>query len=517
MFCSKCGNELSEGAKFCGKCGERVENRRNQLSAGIHEPEQNTTGRIGTGNNSLNMQMPRMGTTPPMTGEAAKKAGSAKNTVKRRLAVIIPLCVAAVAAVAVLVFMAATWKNDDKRVRRIYYPYSLALEERDYYMSWLPRIGVIGEYDSDGRPLKEIPFSTAGVDVDGVRYYEYDARRNLIKVRSSEECFALEYDARGNLTKVELTENDGFDADALQLYIIYEYDAFGNLIKLTVYNGDGSVDKWMDCEYDASGNPIKVTHKYSYSGNELRGDYVECQYDASGDLIKEISRDLDGSSRGYREYEYDAFGKQIKVTEYDAGGNLVSYEECGYDAGGNLVSKAQYRWEDGKLYQSGLCEYNGDGNVVRRMQRDSNGINSTGSFVCEYDAQGRQIKVACYHAEDFNDYYYIYQAYVDDVREYCVYEYDEDGNFAKIAVYDGTETLQYYVVYEYDKVGNITKFSVYDGTETLCYYAIYEYSGDGSKISETDYDGQGSILTEEDMIHYESGSGSVLSVFTKLK
>ena len=25
MFCNKCGNELIAGAKFCGKCGQKVE------------------------------------------------------------------------------------------------------------------------------------------------------------------------------------------------------------------------------------------------------------------------------------------------------------------------------------------------------------------------------------------------------------------------------------------------------------------------------------------------------------
>ena len=30
MFCSKCGNSLPEGAKFCNECGEKIiENRKN--------------------------------------------------------------------------------------------------------------------------------------------------------------------------------------------------------------------------------------------------------------------------------------------------------------------------------------------------------------------------------------------------------------------------------------------------------------------------------------------------------
>ena len=35
MFCNKCGNELISGAKFCGKCGQKVEEEESSTLSGV--------------------------------------------------------------------------------------------------------------------------------------------------------------------------------------------------------------------------------------------------------------------------------------------------------------------------------------------------------------------------------------------------------------------------------------------------------------------------------------------------
>lgn len=126
MFCSKCGNELPEGAAFCGKCGAKAE-----IGPSGSESAASETGNVPSGMGTAASEMgsmlseagnalsetetasSEMGSMPPGTGNVSSGAGTAssgkkaeekKPGGKKPLAAIIAAA-AAVAAVAVGVIL----------------------------------------------------------------------------------------------------------------------------------------------------------------------------------------------------------------------------------------------------------------------------------------------------------------------------------------------------------------------------------------------------------------------------
>lgn len=53
MYCSKCGTKLSEGVKFCPKCGKQTSVTNSEVTNSDALPDKNASGVIDTGNNNL--------------------------------------------------------------------------------------------------------------------------------------------------------------------------------------------------------------------------------------------------------------------------------------------------------------------------------------------------------------------------------------------------------------------------------------------------------------------------------
>lgn len=53
MYCSKCGTKLSEGVKFCPKCGKQTSVTNSEVTNSDALPDKNASGVIDTGNNSF--------------------------------------------------------------------------------------------------------------------------------------------------------------------------------------------------------------------------------------------------------------------------------------------------------------------------------------------------------------------------------------------------------------------------------------------------------------------------------
>lgn len=560
MFCSKCGNELSEKAKFCAKCGAgtgRASNRAvvsDMPGKGMSVPIRNQGAVQGAGNGAFSA--PYLGTTP-MKDEAAVKA-------KKKKTMIVSLCAAA-AVLAVAVIAVVILRGNHSRVRRIYYPDSPKLKEMEddygdtfgYWAWWLDFdfSGAVIDYDADGRPIREFALGDGGIAVDwGRMNYEYDARGNLVRVSSGgERATILEYDAHGNLIKV-LGDSDGDFAPEGD-YLIFEYDASGNRIKRMEYEEDGTLRCCYEWEYDASGNEIKsIRYDYDRDGSI---DYY-CEYDAFQNLVKSVWYNEDGSVRGdsaYRyeydasgnltkvmcrgesgnyylcdAYEYNAFGDEVKHVGYRGDGSVSDYFDAQYeyDVQGKVTRRYYERVSDcnsdyeysevGESYYE--YEYDASGNLIREEVRRWRDGNFSGSESREYNADGNLIR----KEERWNDGSELWEYNADgNVVKHMSYdadgmiqsrsydcEYDSLGRRIKMTEYAQGGSLEEYYVYEYDNDWNITKISYYDETETNVWNRTYEYDRAGNVTKGACYGGTQNLIYE--CTYQYNGNGEITKI-----
>lgn len=220
--------------------------------------------------------------------------------------------------------------------------------------------------------------------------------------------------------------------------IVYEYDENYRKLKVEEIDYNGNVRSSSDYKYDAYGNDI--------------GD-DECEYDSNKNIIKRTSRYADtGSVNTVIDYEYDANGNVVKekiytyAKDYKEGSSKPVYPnvaEYKYNADGKLTEKRTYL-DDGKItdWYKTVYKYNSDGRLTE------------------------QIKYNCYTDAEF-----------ENERATC--EYDADGNFTRVVVYEyeskyvgedqdekvRVEEIKLEYVYSYDGNGNLTKFVLYEGEE----------------------------------------------------
>lgn len=293
-----------------------------------------------------------------------------------------------------------------------------------------------------------------------------------------EESF---YDAQGNMTRT--ARYDGYDGRLIEERF-YDYDARGNLIREG--RSDGSYLE--EYAYDDAGNQISwiIKTPSSYSEEIWR-------YDNYGNRICRLSRSSpDGEMNGTRwEYEYDSQGRTIKKTECDnASGKIWTETEYSYETRGNMniVTETRYRFINNagtrNRYFDGIEEYvyDNNGNEIKSAEftvdKHKQVVDRSVLVPMDYqehvyDSQGNLIKSDCYMVplgayDDQDKYVYdldtkmLIPASGDRCvvpRDLSEYNYDSLGNLIRLTntqymsgVYAGTDVTEY----EYDSQGNRT-------------------------------------------------------------
>ena len=326
------------------------------------------------------------------------------------------------------------------------------------------------QYDSTGVKTREYK--------DDV-LYEFDAEGRIIKHREyNNKVYSYEYSENGLLQTITETGNTNYaDGKARKIYFEYDtngvcrrkldtddyisneeiYDASGNIIRRVAYYTDGGkLYSQYDYIYDDDGILLRVDSVtspasagryingyeiYDKAGNEIEkytqyngspGEFVYSYLiDAYGAKMFEDMRQI--FSNGYQGHVYTAKGSVLQLIPAERLSDIL-YDENGYPVIGyaygfndktgenTLIAPAPfYEWDIGGAYAE--REYNAGGNEISLTFYDENAeIKYTKKT--EYDAHGRKMYEAHYANSFYGRRYLILT---------CSYEYDENGDIAKVS------------------------------------------------------------------------------------
>ena len=273
------------------------------------------------------------------------------------------------------------------------------------------------------------------------------------------------FDLSGNLVEIKC-----YDEENDALWYIEEYDVSGYLKRYEVYNRDRDSNLIMGVkEYDSDGNTVREEY---YDENGILS-FVEIHngeeswtehYDETGNLYDAIERKYEnGNFIGYNWYQYDENGELTEVCYYDADKNMTKQE----------------------YYENGMLQsyWNQDdaGNWV--------GYNADGTPY-DYDNEVTAQTDSGVANENREDYY----DENGELRQYALFQYDEEGNVIEVRRYDKADTLVWSSMYSYNSEGNLSECTVYDKFDNFLLRLTYRYDVSGKLIKQTSDTGDGSLL-----------------------
>lgn len=336
MKCKNCGNEVTQGSKFCGKCGAKIEYEK----------------------------------------KTADEGKDKKKHKIRYVAVGIGCLVAiGIAVVGVKTISKYTRENSADVKTAADYKEDELTEKKYYYADG--NIARLTEEDSNGNIIKETSYDNFG-NVNTVYQYEYIYDENGKK----KEC--IRYDADGNKRcehqydgEGNLTKNTWYTEDEV-LMSEYEYRTDRTLTKETSYyeNGNPSIVKI----YASDGNTEEKLYYYKSGITKCKEEFNEngmkrTWYTDAGDVE---------SVRSY-EYEYNADGEKTKCKTYGEDGVLEAIYEYGSDYSVHDMTRKISYDRDGQIESTTEYEYNSWGTIqkAQKYDKDGNLISET-----EYDSDG---------------------------------------------------------------------------------------------------------------------------------
>ena len=262
--------------------------------------------------------------------------------------------------------------------------------------------------------------------------------------------------------------------------------------QVKTYANDGTLDETLT--FDAAGNPVR---KEGYYSDGTLAYYVE--YGPNGYTSVEDYNE-DGSLFSCYKVEYDSNGNQSKTEWYGSDGTLLGYVLYEYDSDGN-ETKEEYYDSDGKLNyyavpnDSGeMVVYNPDGTLFDYDNDQESQTNSDDSRETRED----------YYDEN------------GELRQYALFQYDEEGNVIEVRRYDKADTLVWSSMYSYNSEGNLSECTVYDKFDNILLSLTYTYDSSGNLIEQIsditskdgncthylyyqyEYDDAGNIVKEEE-------------------
>lgn len=342
MFCSKCGAQLEDQARFCPACGSTVE--RPADTAPVQEQPISVTPK--------------------------------KKSRKKIIAI-----TAIVTALALIVGVAAVFMGSQSKVYL-----QTSIKEYDADGNWFRTVEY--EYNNQGSPTRititkpnyvyeeqivdnvivRVPSSTNGQQIT-IYTYEYDDEGHCVY---NDYSFKV-YDADGNVDEKMTTERiDGGSK--------YEYDDDGRIEEVSVrtVNLDGELGDYFGethYHYNEDGRLHEISGINRGSENEyLVADF---RYDDEGRLIASSYRPLEGAK--LYKYDYDKKGNLEKVTYLTSIRNQIIMDnqhitevpdifqgefyveqeaQFEYDSNGRLISREVFN-DDGQVISSVKCQYSG--------------------------------------------------------------------------------------------------------------------------------------------------------------
>lgn len=217
---------------------------------------------------------------------------------------------------------------------------------------------------------------------------------------------------------------------------------------------------------------LQVSKTTAYDG---ASKVYEIEYDENGNVTKSFTYS-DGSMGDGYETEYDAAGNKVKETQYEGG--FLSYIMT-YDENGNPKDQTWYDlYGEVSYYETALLEYDQTGNVEWIIWSGEEEYNTI-KIQKLYDEAGNLLAVYRYGWGD---------------SLLAGYEYQQDGQIAKITSYNGDQVLQRtdytYITTESGESYTATDIT-YDDEGNIDFWEKYEYEFDdmGNVAGESAYYG----------------------------
>ena len=255
----------------------------------------------------------------------------------------------------------------------------------------------------------------------------------------------------------EISKYSMYDANGTcTLVVSFEYNQEGKLIHQVQndYTGHDIMDSEMVYTYPEPNRRIR-TYIDKSTGKRTQSD--EAVFNGAGDILTEsmFDYDEDGSQNNnysQTDYFYDENGKLIQKENYDTskiGANVTSKQitQYTYDKKGNRISEQSKYVRDGQadsVWQDSKYEYDNNGNKIRATNAVFD--DSTDSpIIYSYNKKNQLIKESDYIATT-----------PDVLRNYYIYEYDENDNLLKCTRYSADGQILSYNEYEYIEIGAVS-------------------------------------------------------------
>ena len=264
------------------------------------------------------------------------------------------------------------------------------------------------------------------------------------------------------LTGVKYYDPDG----TCTMEISYEYDAEGK----EVHRIQQSFGQYAMTVETFSSYPDAVNRLETYIDKDtgVRSQVDTTAYDEKGNIKTETSTvyDREGYSNvmSRKEYTYDERGNLILKEEHSTatvGGamNNVTKTDYTYDSAGNCLTEKQIHSREGqedKVWRDLEYQFDSNGNKIREISHIAD-EHTYSPIVYEYNHKGQKVKETDYASIS-----------PDTVKQYYIFDYDENGNEKKYNCYSADDQLLSYTEYEYVKIGELqSKEKAASGKENL--------------------------------------------------
>ncbi len=208
--------------------------------------------------------------------------------------------------------------------------------------------------------------------------------------------------------------------------------------------GDGRLDSYRELSYEPTGTGLIEDLRFTATGRLMQARRYELR---DGRPVEERLYDQENQLRAIRRFDYDAHGNLSMEEQLDAAEEFQTRSTYGYDAEGRRTSWQVFSSFAGLM---GSTAYSYENDRLSRIESLSPSNDLEEYFVIEYDNEGRPTRRTQYDARDRR-------------LGYIQYEYDGDLLMSE-TVRRATGAVQRSVRYEYDQAGNIVGETHFDSS-----------------------------------------------------
>lgn len=441
MFCSKCGAEIKDDAKFCSKCGSpvgTVSNRDQKISAKqiasvliavivVLAVILGVVLFLASRNGSADPEDTRE---PSETGEernvdSRPEDGPADEADPSENAEVRP------------VLQDVTWEDTESenweavKLNFVFDDGTVATEEVDFYPSTVEKVEYM-DITGDGvdETLVYRYFANTATEYTIIDFFQIG--NGTVENISPGKTVAGLSDNVWNMTFTD-TAAEGYTSPVLKLESYGKENAVTfledimllgykdgswqikdpRLVRENHYDQNGVMDEWTEYDYDSEGKMLTETVYFGERQNHTQGDVqykVEYTYDGSGRLTGEHRTSEDVNIHRYQyDYSYDEAGNLLRKVETDIDSGYTAVYEYELDSQGNQ----QYTCyeESGNVIFWSTNEYDEQGRLICEGIIYPEGYSGASSWSYEYDEQG-----------------YLISSFVSALERETIYKNDSQGN-----------------------------------------------------------------------------------------